>query len=86
MINPQHLRSHLCLLLLLPWIVLFSEIFKVCLPEAKVKTFAPAMSAVCSDPAFATSLLTHSKQLYTFAKTHHGFYSDSVADAANFYK
>ncbi|PVD35339.1 hypothetical protein C0Q70_02299 [Pomacea canaliculata] len=38
------------------------------------------------DPAFATSLLTHSKQLYTFAKTHHGFYSDSVADAANFYK
>nr|KAG5691509.1 hypothetical protein BaRGS_017722 [Batillaria attramentaria] len=37
------------------------------------------------DPTFANTLLTHAKQIYTFAKTHQGFYSKSVPEAANFY-
>ena len=39
-----------------------------------------------TDSQFANALLNHSKQLYDFAKNHHGFYSESVTDAASFYK
>ncbi|XP_063408594.1 endoglucanase E-4-like [Mytilus trossulus] len=38
------------------------------------------------DPAFSAKLLTHAKQLYTFAKTHTGKYSDSVNAAAAYYR
>ncbi len=39
-----------------------------------------------SDPAYSTTLLTHAKQLYTFADTHRGAYSESITDAAGFYR
>ncbi len=39
-----------------------------------------------SDPNYAAQLLTHARQLYTFADTVRAKYSDCVTDAANFYK
>ncbi len=39
-----------------------------------------------TDPAYADKLLTHAKQLYTFADTVRGKYSDCITDATNFYK
>lgn len=38
------------------------------------------------DPAYANLLLTHAKQLYTFADQRRGRYSDCITDAANFYR
>ncbi len=38
------------------------------------------------DPAYAATLLTHAKQLYTFADTYRGAYSDCVTAAAAYYK
>ncbi len=37
------------------------------------------------DPGYADTLLTNAKQLFTFAETHLGKYSDSVPQAANYY-
>jgi hypothetical protein len=39
-----------------------------------------------TDSAYADKLLTHAKQLYTFADTVRGAYSDCITDAQNFYK
>nr|KAG5691510.1 hypothetical protein BaRGS_017723 [Batillaria attramentaria] len=38
------------------------------------------------DPTFADTLLEHSKQLYEFAKAHPSFYSNSVSEAAAYYR
>jgi len=38
------------------------------------------------DPTFSATLLTHAKQIYTFAKAHQGPYSTSVSDAAAYYR
>ncbi len=38
-----------------------------------------------TDPAYAAQLLTHAEQLYSFATTYRGKYSDSIADAASYY-
>ncbi|WP_202806591.1 glycoside hydrolase family 9 protein [Kribbella catacumbae] len=38
-----------------------------------------------TDPAYAATLLTHAKQLYSFADTYRGKYSDCITDAAKFY-
>lgn len=38
-----------------------------------------------SDPAYAQTLLTHAEQLYSFADTYRGKYSDSITDATAFY-
>ncbi|THA77584.1 endoglucanase [Streptomyces sp. A0642] len=38
-----------------------------------------------SDPAYATKLITHAKQLYTFADTYRGKYSDCITDAQAYY-
>ncbi|XID92815.1 DUF4466 family protein [Paenibacillaceae bacterium WGS1546] len=37
------------------------------------------------DPAYAATLLTHAEQLYDFADTYRGKYSDCVTDAQSFY-
>lgn len=51
---------------------------------------AAAMAAsslvFADDPAYANTLLTHAKQLYTFADQRRGKYSDCITDAANFYR
>ncbi|UJR38030.1 hypothetical protein I4U23_030712 [Adineta vaga] len=39
-----------------------------------------------ADPAYSSILLTHARQLYDFANENRGAYSDSIANAANFYK
>jgi hypothetical protein len=38
------------------------------------------------DPAFSTKLLTHAKELYEFAKKYKGIYSESVNEAAAYYR
>lgn len=38
-----------------------------------------------TDPTYAAALLTHAKQLYTFADTYRGKYSSCITDAASFY-
>ncbi len=38
-----------------------------------------------SDPAYAAKLITHAKQLYTFADTYRGKYSDCITDAQAYY-
>ncbi|MET7283220.1 glycoside hydrolase family 9 protein [Kribbella sp. NPDC005582] len=38
-----------------------------------------------SDPAYAATLVTHAKQLYSFADTYRGKYSDCITDAGKFY-
>ncbi len=51
---------------------------------------AAAMAAssmvFADDPSYASTLLTHAKQLYTFADQRRGKYSDCITDAANFYR
>jgi chitodextrinase len=39
-----------------------------------------------TDPTYAETLLAHARQLYTFADTYRGKYSDCITDAAAFYK
>ncbi|ATB42065.1 Endo-1,4-beta-xylanase A precursor [Cystobacter fuscus] len=38
-----------------------------------------------ADPAYSATLLTHAKQLFTFADTYRGKYSDCITDAKSFY-
>lgn len=38
------------------------------------------------DNSYASTLLTHAEQLYTYATTYKGKYSDSFPEAAEFYK
>ena len=38
-----------------------------------------------ADPAYSATLLTRARQLYDFANENRGKYSDSIADAAEFY-
>lgn len=52
--------------------------------------YAAAMASAsmvfqATDPAYATTLLTHAKQLYSFADTYRGKYSSCITDAASFY-
>ena len=39
-----------------------------------------------ADPTYSMKLLSHARQLYDFANENRGSYSDSIANAANFYK
>lgn len=39
-----------------------------------------------TDPAYSEKLLTHAKQLYNFADTYRGKYSDCITDAQSFYR
>jgi hypothetical protein len=52
---------------------------------------AAAMSAASivfkkSDPTYSATLLKHAKTLYDFANENHGVYSNSIKDAAGFYR
>lgn len=51
---------------------------------------AAALSAIAmvfktDDAAYSAKLITHAKQLYTFANTYKGKYSDCITDAKSFY-
>nr|AMH40379.1 glycoside hydrolase family 9 [Ramulus artemis] len=39
-----------------------------------------------ADSNYASTLLTHAKQLFNFANTHRGIYSEAISDAAGFYR
>ena len=54
--------------------------------ETAATLAATAMLFQNSQPAYAAQLLDHAQALYTFADTHRGKYSDSITDAANFYR
>lgn len=41
---------------------------------------------IMTDAEFADKLLTHSKQLYDFAVHHKARYTDSVSEAAGYYR
>ncbi|WP_457336248.1 glycoside hydrolase family 9 protein [Rhizobacter sp. P5_C2] len=53
--------------------------------ETAAAMAAASMLFSPSDPAYAAQLLTHARQLYTFADTVRAKYSDCVTDAANYY-
>ena len=77
------------------------EVMKMARPAYKITASCPgsdlagetaaAMAAASmlfsdSDPSYSATLLTHAKQLYTFADTYRGKYTDCITDAANFYQ
>lgn len=53
--------------------------------EAAASLAAAYLAFKDVDPAYAARLLTHARELYTFADTYRGKYSDSIPDAANYY-
>lgn len=54
--------------------------------EAAAQLAASYLVFSGSDPAYAATLLSHAKQLYTFADTYRGAYSNCITDAQNFYR
>jgi chitodextrinase len=77
-----------------------AEVMGMARPSYKVDTscpgsdlaseYAAAMASASmvfkqTDPTYAATLLTHAKQLYSFADTYRGKYSDCITDAAKFY-
>ena len=46
---------------------------------------AASMAFRPTDPTYANTLLSHARQLYSFADTFRGKYSDCITDAASFY-
>jgi chitodextrinase len=53
--------------------------------EYAAATASASMVFKATDPAYAASLITHAKQLYSFADTYRGKYSSCITDAANYY-
>ncbi|GGP86725.1 glycoside hydrolase family 9 protein [Saccharothrix coeruleofusca] len=77
-----------------------AEVMRMARPSYKVDAscpgsdlageYAAAMAASSlvfapTDPGYAATLLTHARQLYSFADTYRGKYSSCITDAANFY-
>ncbi|MEV4143426.1 glycoside hydrolase family 9 protein [Amycolatopsis sp. NPDC049691] len=54
--------------------------------EGAAQMAAGSLVFRADDPAYAATLLTHAKQLYSFADNHRGAYSNCITDAQNFYK
>jgi len=53
--------------------------------ETAAALAAISMVFATSDPEYSATLLTHAKQLYSFADTYRGTYSDTITDAATYY-
>ncbi|KDN22010.1 glycoside hydrolase family 9 protein [Amycolatopsis rifamycinica] len=54
--------------------------------EAAAQLAAGSMVFQSGDPTYAATLLTHAKQLYSFADERRGAYSNCITDAQSFYK
>jgi endoglucanase len=54
--------------------------------EGAAQLAAGSLVFRADDPAYAATLLTHAKQLYSFADNYRGAYSTCITDAQNFYK
>ncbi|HEU5134171.1 MAG TPA: glycoside hydrolase family 9 protein [Steroidobacteraceae bacterium] len=78
-----------------------AEVMQMARPSYRVTTTCPgsdiagetaaAMAAASiafrpTDPTYANTLLSHARQLYSFADNFRGAYSDCITDAANFYR
>src|SRR5688572_30878033 len=78
-----------------------AEVMQMARPSYRVTTSCPgsdlagetaaALAAASiafrpTDPTYANTLLTHARQLYTFADTYRGKYSDCITDAAGYYQ
>jgi hypothetical protein len=53
--------------------------------EAAAALAAASVVFRATDPTYADTLVTNARQLYSFADTYRGKYSDSIPDAAKFY-
>jgi PKD repeat protein len=53
--------------------------------ETSAALSAIAMVLADDDLAYSSKLISHARQLYTFAKTYQGKYSDCITDASGFY-
>ena len=53
--------------------------------ETAAALAAASMAFRPTDPTYANTLLSHARQLYSFADTYRGKYSDCITDAAGFY-
>src|SRR3954469_14626549 len=53
--------------------------------ETAAALAAASMAFRPTDPTYANTLLAHARQLYTFADTFRGKYSDAISDAQGFY-
>ena len=54
--------------------------------EGAAQLAAGSLVFRADDPTYAATLLTHAKQLYSFADNYRGAYSNCITDAQNFYK
>ncbi|HEY0992909.1 MAG TPA: glycoside hydrolase family 9 protein [Kofleriaceae bacterium] len=54
--------------------------------ETAAALAAASMAFRPTDPGYADTLVQHARQLYSFADTSRGKYSDCITDAGNFYK
>jgi hypothetical protein len=53
--------------------------------ETAAALAAASMAFRATDPTYANTLLTHARQLYSFADNFRGKYSDAITDASGFY-
>ena len=53
--------------------------------EAAASLAAASIAFRTADPTYSATLLRHARELYAFADTYRGKYSDSIPDAANYY-
>jgi endoglucanase len=54
--------------------------------ESAAALAAASMAFKPTDPSYASTLVTHAKQLYEFADSFRGKYSDCITDAAGYYQ
>ena len=54
--------------------------------ETAAALAAASIAFSTADPDYSAQMLEHAKQLFTFADTYRGKYSDSVPQASSFYK
>ena len=54
--------------------------------ETAAALAAASIAFASTDPDYSALLLTHARELFSFADSYRGSYSDSVTEAANFYK
>ena len=57
-----------------------------CAGESAASLASAAVLFKDTDPAYSATLIQHAKELFDFADTYRGVYSNSIPDAAKFYK
>ena len=57
-----------------------------CAGETAASLASAAILFKDTDPTYSATLIDHAKQLFKFADTYRGIYSNSIPDASKFYK